>query len=151
MDKSDIPFVFALIALVTSVTGVDFVVHNVLYKWGLIFSWDWALPYWISLYFIIISSSLFAVSSFYVPRKDLEEIPSHIKIKSLLIGLSTLFAFSNLDLIWFCMAGYLPPFKEIWWWMPQSFLLGLRWNSLAQIIFTTVIDVGIGVAWYLAD
>jgi len=37
-----------------SLSGLDFIVHRVLYGYGLRFSYDWAVPYWTSLRLIYV-------------------------------------------------------------------------------------------------
>ena len=140
-------FLFFLtgIIFVLSVTRIDFIVHNVLYQYGLNFSYEWASSYWAMLGNVFILVSALIVIAYLMGAK---EINKHTLSIGLLLGFSVYALGVNLDLLWFTVfLGELPVLSEHWWWMPMDGFLGVKWTTLHQILYTLAFNVTMIGLW----
>lgn len=113
---------------------IDFVVHSTLCDYGLQFSYEWALEYWV-LYpatFVIFASAagfMFWLGS----RKTLRDL----KISAAIVATVIILMIGGLqDVMFFVFwAGGLPSADVVWWWTPWRHILG-SWSSVSQIAST---------------
>ncbi|MEM2995197.1 MAG: hypothetical protein QXI91_04180 [Candidatus Bathyarchaeia archaeon] len=111
---------------------MDFVVHRVLYGYGLRFSLDWAVFYW-NVYSCVFLIFGFAAGFAYwlgsgKSRRD-------VKVSfGLFLSVCLLFFGGLADVLWFVFwGGGLPSDDVVWLWMPWYKIFGF-WNSFAQLI-----------------
>ncbi|MEM2971936.1 MAG: hypothetical protein QW270_05885 [Candidatus Bathyarchaeia archaeon] len=113
-------------------SGLDFVVHRVLYGYGLKFSFDWAVFYW-NVYACVFLIFGFAAGFVYwlgsgKSRRD-------VKVSfGLFLSVCLLFFGGLADVLWFVFwDGGLPSDDVVWLWMPWYKIFGF-WNSFAQLV-----------------
>ena len=133
MSKALKGFVIAILifSFFCLMSRMDYIVHNVLYRYGLQFSYEWANEYW------TIYASLFVFCS--IAMAIMYWLGSNKTSKDLRISVG-LFATVNMlmigglqDLLFFVLWGNgLPPDNVVWWWAPLSHYFGV-WNSSMQI------------------
>jgi len=128
--------------------GLDFVVHGVLYGFGLRFSFDWAVFYWRVFGFVFFVFGLTIAFAYWLgsgrSRRDFWV--------SLCIFLSIVLPFLGglEDILWFVVwGGGLPDANVIWWWTPWYGLFGF-WNISMQITALCVTFSLVVAFWGLA-
>ena len=140
-------FLFFLtgVVIVLSMTQIDFIVHNVLYQYGLNFSMEWASSYWTMLGSVFILVSALIVITYLM---GVQEINKRSLSTGLLLGFSVYVLGVNLDLLWFtAFLRELPALSEHWWWMPMDGFLGVKWTTLHQILYTLAFNVALIGLW----
>jgi hypothetical protein len=124
----------AIFSFFCLMSRMDFIVHGILYRYGLQFSYEWANEYW-AIY-------VFSFTFFSVVMGLMYWLGSDRTLKDLKISLG-LFATVNIlmigglqDLMFFTFwTNGLPPDNVVWWWSPFSQFFG-TWNSSMQITIT---------------
>lgn len=136
---------FLQVALVI-ITGIDFIMHEVLYHYGLKFSYNWAYPYWLllgSLFWII---ALIGVSGYYIDR--------HKQNRAKAIGLFSTFLiqyhFGMLDTVFFIIerlrrGTWINLFTN-WWWHPFSSWFG-HWDLNMNIALNIIGLIILLIIW----
>jgi len=142
----------ALIILILSffclMSRIDYIVHGVLYDYGLNFSYDWAVDYWLTYNLTFLAFSIIVSFSYWFgsnkSAKNLKfAIALSLTINALAVG-------GLQDILFFVLwAGGLPPNNVIWWWAPWKYMLG-TWTSLTQIGFTVLMTVSTMFVWMVA-
>jgi hypothetical protein len=127
---------------------IDFIVHGILYHYGLQFSYEWALDYWVTYILVFIVFSITVAFIYWFgsnkTRKDLRfSVALFVTINSLLVG-----GFQDI-LFYVFWAGGLPPIDVVWWWIPWTHIVG-TWTSLHQIGFAAIMGCGVLLTWVLA-
>ena len=138
---------FCLLVLLFFVfmSGLDFVVHRVLYSYGLRFSYDWAVAYWI-LYGCVFFVFSVAVGFIYWLASDRSRRDVKIGL-SLFLSVCLLSLGGLQDVFWFVFwGGGLPQDGIVWWWMPWFRLFGF-WNSGLQLCLLGLVSGVIGLVW----
>jgi len=136
---------FTLLLVLLSATWIDYIVHRQLYSYGLVFSFDWAIPYWVAMTVLFATISFQTAASYWVFR---EEAARHRATGALL----------SLTVIWIFIGGYLdllvwvfyrkfPPIDLEWWWSPFHWALGLDWRTSDQLVYTLVMTIILGTLW----
>jgi hypothetical protein len=116
--------------------GLDFVVHRVLYGYGLCFSFGWAVFYWwvFGCVFLVFGGVVGFVYWFGSDgRRGSVAVGACLFLSVLL-----LFVGGLVDVLWFVLwfvlwGGGLPGFGVVWWWMPWFGLFGF-WDSGLQLV-----------------
>jgi hypothetical protein len=115
---------------------MDYIVHGILYRYGLQFSYNWANEYW------AIYTSLFVFCS--IAMALMYWLGSNKTSKDLKISIGLLATINILmigglqDLLFYTLWGNgLPPDNIIWWWTPLSHYFG-TWNSSMQVALTVL-------------
>jgi hypothetical protein len=126
-------------------SGLDFVVHGMLYGYGLHFSYSWAVFYW-SFYgsvFIV-----FSVVVGFVYWLGSGKSWSGFRVGvGLFLSVFLLFLGGLQDVFWFAFwGGGLPSGEVVWWWMPWFALFGF-WNSYAQLCLLFGVFVVVLMLW----
>jgi hypothetical protein len=126
-------------------SGLDFVVHRVLYGYGLRFSYDWAVGYWIVYWCVFL---VFSVVVGFVYWVGSGKGRGDVRVG---LGLSLsvfLFSLGGLqDVFWFVFwSGGLPGDGVVWWWMPWFRVFGF-WNSGLQLCLLGSVFVVVGLVW----
>lgn len=127
---------------------IDFVINGILYDYGLRFSYEWALGYWITyvLAFVVFSIAI-SFAYWYGSNKTAENLRFSI---ALFITINALVIGGLQDILFYGFwAGGLPPTHVVWWWSPWAHVLG-TWTSLHQIGFTALMLCGVLFSWILA-
>lgn len=127
---------------------IDFVVNATLYDYGLVFSYNWAIPYWTTYYTIFMVFSLIVGFIYWVG--SLKAVYD-MKVAVALFATINSLAISGLqDVLYFIFwAGGLPPNNVVWWWSHWISVFG-TWNSVMQVALT-VIAIAISTSiWALA-
>ena len=105
-------------------TRMDYIVHQVLYNYGLVFSYAWASDYWIlyALCYQLVILFLFLWT----------------QNKKLLIATEAFVLTATQDLIFFGLwCGWFP--TTDWVWMPQYVILGF-WSTQNQWLLSVVVN-----------
>jgi len=122
---------FSIFLFFLFMSGLDFIVHKVLYNYGLQFSFEWAHFYW-WLYgctFLIFSG---VVSLIYWLSSNKSGRDFKVCL-GLFLSIILLFWGGLTDVLWFIFwDGGLPSNDVVWWWMPWYAIFGF-WNSLLQL------------------
>ena len=136
-------FVFFLL-----MSRIDYIVNSTLYRYGLQFSYDWALEYWViyTTVFVVFSAAL-GITNWVTSSRTRKDT----KISAALFLTILFLAIGGLqDILYFVFwAGGLPPISVVWWWAPLITLVG-TWNSLIQVGFTTLMMGASVCTWLLA-
>ena len=105
----------------------DYVVHGMLYSYGLRFDFAWAYPYWISygLFYVIFILALRSWLAFLLWAGFFQDI--------LTVA------------VWQRQHDWL----TTWWWHPFTLWFGAEWNLLCQTVFLfSVLAVGLSFRWW---
>jgi len=110
---------------------IDFVVHGTLYDYGLQFSYEWALEYWVLYPAAFVIFALAAGLMFWLGSS---KTPRDLKISAAITATIIILMIGGLqDVMFFVLwAGGLPPADVVWWWNPWRYILG-SWSSVSQI------------------
>jgi len=124
---------------------IDFIVHGTLYDYGLHFSYDWALEYWV-LYpaaFVI-----FALAAGFMFWLGSGKTPRDLKFSAAIAATVIILMIGGLqDLMFFVLwAGGLPPAEVVWWWNPWRHILG-SWSSGSQIASSLLALIATALLW----
>jgi hypothetical protein len=113
-------------------SGLDFVVHRVLYGYGLWFSFGWAVFYW-GVYWGVFFVFGLVVGFVYW-------LGSGRKRRDFWVGLGLFLSVFLLslgglqDFLWFVFwGGGLPDVGVVWWWVPWFGLFGF-WDCFLQLV-----------------
>ena len=126
-------------------SGLDFVVHRVLYGYGLWFSFDWAVGYWVFywcvfLVFGVVVGFVYWVGSGRGGRDVRVGLGLFLSVFLLCLG-------GLQDVFWFVFwGGGLPSNGVVWWWMPWFGLFGF-WDSGLQLWLLLVMCGVVGLVW----
>jgi hypothetical protein len=129
----------------TLMAGLDFVVHHLLYDYGLRFSYTWASFYWFTFGSAIM---MFGCITGFAYWFGSQKTSYDVKVG---LGLSLSVCLLSLggleDVLWFVLwNGGLPKADVVWWWMPWCRLFGF-WNSESQLGLLTIVSVVICLFW----
>jgi hypothetical protein len=126
-------------------SGLDFVVHRILYGYGLRFSFDWAVFYW-NVYTGVFFA--FAVAAGFVYWLGSGRSWKDVKVSfGLFLSVFLLFFGGLADVFWFVLwGGGLPANDVVWWWSPWYRIFGF-WNSIVQLILLLGVFVAVVLFW----
>ncbi len=142
------------IIIVFGPTMLDFVGNKIMYEHGLIFSYAWFIPWAIGLHVTVGGSSISnAIIYWWARGKTLRS-----RYTAFMIGLTGYWQLisGNEDFIWFLVFdGGIPPLNQVWWWMPQNWIvqwLNPSWywttfHELCWIVVFNAILVGLWILW----
>lgn len=127
-------------------SGLDFVVHGVLYGYGLRFSFDWAVFYW-NVYGCVFFA--FGVIAGFVYWLGSKRSWKDVKVSlGLFLSVCLLFLGGLADVLWFVFwGGCLPSDDVVWWWTPWFRIFGF-WNSFVQLILLFGTFVVVVLLWF---
>ena len=111
------------------ITGIDFVVNNILYSYGLGFSFGWYIPYVVGLSSIIFSICGLVMWQSY---EDIGDVSVALK-RGLIIFLAHLGGL--IDCLYFLVFDETKIFWGEWTWMWQYWLFG-TWTWMLQVIWS---------------
>lgn len=124
----------SLFAFFCLMSKIDFIVHGTLYDYGLQFSFEWAIDYWIVytvafVVFSVIVSLMYWLGS----KKTMKDL----KFSLALLATVNILMMSGLQDVMFYIlwAGGLPPNDVVWWWVPWFYIVG-TWTTPMQILLT---------------
>jgi hypothetical protein len=137
-----------IILFFSLMSRIDYIVHSILYNYGLRFSYDWANGYWMTYHATFVAFSVIISIVYWMGSK---KTACDLKCSLALLLTINLLAIGGLqDILFYVLwAGGLPPTNVVWWWMPWTAVIG-TWNSLMQIGFTSVMLCASGFTWWLA-
>lgn len=125
--------------------GLDFVVHKVLYGFGLCFSYDWAVFYWAvfgCVFFVF--SVVVGFVYWFGSGKSRRDVGVSF---CLFLSVFLFFVGGLVDVFWFVFwDGGLPGGDVVWWWMPWCAVFGF-WNSVLQLVLLGGVFVVVGLVW----
>lgn len=125
--------------------GLDFVVHGVLYDYGLCFSYDWAVFYWwvfgcAFFVFGVVVGFVYWSGSGRSRRDGVFGFGLFLSVYLLSIG-------GLVDVLWFVLwGGGLPGDDVVWWWMPWFRLFGF-WNTGLQLVLLGSVCLVVVLFW----
>lgn len=128
-------------------SGLDFVVHRVLYGYGLRFSFDWAVFYWwvFGGVFLVLGGVVgfaYWVGSGRVRRDFWVGVCLFLSVVLLFVG-------GLEDFLWFVLwGGGLPDVGVVWWWCGWCWLFGF-WNSFWHLVLLGVVCGGLVLCWWV--
>ena len=136
---------FTLLLVLLSATGIDYIVHRQLYSYGLVFSFDWAIPYWIALTVLFITVGFQTSASYWVSRRE----TARNKATGAMLGLTVIWVYIGgyIDLLWWVFDRSFPPTDLEWWWSPFHWALGLDWRTGDQLVYTLVMTIILAILW----
>jgi len=124
---------------------IDFIVHTMLYNYGLYFSYEWAYEYWV-VYCTTFFTFSFLIGFVYWLGSNKNKQDRKISI-ALTTSTSLLFIGGTADMMVFILwVGRLPPENVVWWWVPWYHIFGV-WTTSMQLIFTAMILLIIALLW----
>jgi hypothetical protein len=122
-------WIFIVLIVFLNITGLDFVVNNLLYSYGLGFSFGWYVPYVVGLSSIILSICGLVMWQSY---EDMRNVSVALK-RGLIIFLAH---FGGLiDCLYFLVFNGGRVYSGEWTWMWQYWLFG-TWNWMLQAIWS---------------
>jgi hypothetical protein len=115
---------------------LDFIVHGILYRYGLQFSYEWANEYWATyafafIFFSVVMGLMYWLGSNKTSTDAKISLGLFATINILMVG-----GLQDLMFYVFWEKG-LPPDSVTWWWSPLSHIFG-TWNSSMQITLTVL-------------
>lgn len=125
--------------------GLDFVVHGVLYGFGLCFSYDWAVFYWrvfgcVFFVFGVVVGFVYWFGSGRSRKDVVVGLGLFLSVFLLSVG-------GLVDVLWFVLwGGGLPSDDVVWWWMPWFRLFGF-WNTGLQLVLLGMTFLVVGLIW----
>ena len=126
--------ILSLFAFFCLMSKIDFIVHGILYNYGLQFSFEWAIDYWVVytvafVIFSVIVSLMYWLGS--------EKTMKDLKLSLALLATVNILMISGLQDVMFyiLLAGGLPPNDVVWWWVPWFHIVG-TWTTPMQILLT---------------
>jgi hypothetical protein len=130
------------------ISRIDYIVHDVLYDYGLNFSYEWANSYWFAYNSIFLVFSAVVVAAYWLGSNKTR---SDLKVSAALFATISLLALGGLeDILFFVLwSGGLPSVNVVWWWAPWISITG-TWNSLIQVSFTTLTACLSAITWLIA-
>jgi hypothetical protein len=136
---------FLIFMFFVLMSGLDFVVHRVLYGYGLRFSFDWAVFYW-NVYSGVFFA--FGVAAGFVYWLGSGRSRKDVKVGlGLFLSVCLLFFGGLADVFWFVFwGGGLPSNDVVWWWSPWYRIFGC-WNSFAQLTLLFGVFVVVVLFW----
>ena len=138
-------YLFILQIILFIATGIDFIVHDTLYSYGLQFDYAWANPYWILLFLLFVFISLVGATAYYIDREKV------YKPKLLLVFITLLGEYVGgfLDSIWFLMSkvvtGSWGNAFGNWTWHSYS-LIGF-YNLNSNILINIIVGIILVLTW----
>jgi hypothetical protein len=139
---------FLIFLFFVFMSGLDFVVHGVLYGYGLRFSFDWAFLYW-NVYACVFFAFGLAMSFVYWLGSGRSWRDLKVSF-GLFLSVCLLFFGGLADVLWFMFWGAgLPSDNVVWWWMPWYRVFGF-WNSFAQLVLLFCTFGVLFLFWFLA-
>jgi len=137
-----------IITFFTLMSRIDFIVHSSLYNYGLKFSYDWAINYWVTYNVIFVAFGIIISVTYWLASNKSRRA---LKLSCALLITITLLAVGGLqDILFFVLwGGGLPQISVIWWWTPWVSVMGI-WNSQMQIALTTLMSCASILTWIIA-
>jgi hypothetical protein len=145
-------FILTALCLVF-LTYVDFIVHGILYHYGLVFSYAWAIPYWVGFAAFNVTLAILVGVVYLMSRENtLRNVYT-----AWMLGLTMLWQYfsGNEDLLWFVIAKLHGwnwiGLEEHWTWSPYNMIFNTVWTTKDQIALTVIMNcvlVGLWVVWW---
>ena len=136
---------FTLFLVVLSATWIDYIVHYQLYFYGLVFSFEWAVPYWVAmtvLFVTAVSRSPPRTGYSEEKRRDTRQLAHYWALP---------WSGSTLEGISIFSGGFLhrsfPPTSLEWWWSPFHWALGLDLRTSDQLVYVSAMTTILAVLW----
>jgi len=134
--KAESVVIAATILVLICITAIDWIVHSMLYQYGLTFSYDWANPYWFFLNATFASIGLLAASTYWLYRKpDLRNAFT----AGLIFWTVFLQVFGyNLDVLWYLIDYFLRgrafDLTKVWGWGPVDWFTKIVFHRAATAL-----------------
>lgn len=132
-------FIFYLI-----LTKIDLIVHHDLYRFGLQFSREWAMPYWICLTASFYCLAALSVASYWLESRSKNKYLVILIILTILIP----YHFGAEDVMWFLWRGWFPPDDMEWEWYLLNGIFP-PWTTTKHLIYFTAGMISLGACWCL--
>lgn len=139
-----------VIFLLVSTTYVDFVVNNDLYKYGLIYNFDWFIRYGVGITLMHIAiPALISIAYWFSSAKQRRH---KFTVGAIFITILAMWGGGFLDWVWFffdwVFDGVLIQWGTVWWWMPFYWLFGIEWTTVHHLVYTIVWGIVLALLWY---
>lgn len=145
-------FVAVMVLNLFPISDIGWLVHSeFIKKYGLVFSMDWAIRYWIDEMLVVLGLGLMGGLGYWIFRAETKK---H-RLTAVMLGLTVFWQWMGgfFDWIWFLLdwiGGYpLPALDKLWYWNPFYWFLGIHWTTLHHIVFTIIMESILFILWYL--
>ncbi len=132
-------FIFYLV-----LTKIDLIVHYDLYRYGLIFSTEWALPYWYCLTFSFWALAALSVASYWLESRNKNKYLVILIVITILIP----YHFGFEDVLWFAWRGEFPAENVVWTWYKLNDFFP-PWTTSKHLIYWAIGTTILGACWVL--
>ena len=141
-----------MIVLLFPITHIGWLVH---YKfridYGLPFSFEWAIPYFIDEMFVVASIGIASAAGYWLlADKDVRS-----KVTMFLLGYTVFHQWLSgaFDWLWFIVNriyGHpFPGLDEVWWWNPYYWAFGIEWTTEYHIWYTIIMEAILLIIWII--
>jgi len=139
------------VVIVIGPTMLDYIGNSTMYKYGLVFSYEWFIPWAFGLHITVGASSVSnGIIYWFIRAKNKRN-----RLTAFLIGLTSYWQLisGNEDLIWFVVFDRgLPPLSKVWWWMPQHWVVNYinpnwQWTTLHELIWIVTFNIILLLMW----
>lgn len=134
------------LGLLFFLTVLDHTVNTVMYRYGLVFSWDWFFVYGLAMFMIWVFAGLRGGFLYYF--NSVEEKMQKLKVSvAIVVTDISIWVCGYLDFIYFMLDGAFPAVDKVWWWMPQSRLIG-GYGVVHHAVWVACWTVLLVVLWF---
>ena len=141
-------FTLLILGFFCLMSRIDYVVNALLYDYGLRFSYEWAIGYWVTyLSVFIVFSVVVSVAYWFGSGRTVRDVRMAVAL-FLTINFLTIGGLQDI-MFYIVWVGSLPPSNFVWWWVPGISFLG-TWNSLEQVCLTATMSCTAIFTWVLA-
>lgn len=145
-------FVTVMVLNLYPISDIGWLVHSeFIKKFGLVFSMEWAIRYWIDEMLVVFGLGLMVGLGYWIFRVDSKK---H-RTTAIILALSTCWQWMSgfFDWIWFFIDwinGYpLPALDKLWYWNPFYWGLGIHWTTFHHICLTIIMESVLLLIWLL--
>ena len=132
-------FIFYLV-----LTKIDLIVHYDLYQYGLIFSTEWAEPYWYCLTFSFWTLAALSVASYWLESRNQNKYLVILIVLTILIP----YHFGLEDVLWFTWQGEWPAENVEWTWYYLNDIFH-PWTTSKHLIYWAAGMISLVACWTL--
>jgi hypothetical protein len=134
VERRNLIIWFSIIAVLYVVlTKIDLIVHYDLYQYGLVFSIEWAQPYWICLTACFWGLAALSVASYWLESRNKNKALAALVVATILLP----YYFGFEDVLWFIWRGGFPAENVEWTWYWLNGVFGV-WTTQKHLIFASV-------------
>lgn len=138
-------FIVLLSLVYICLTAIDFIVHNILYDFGLRFSYEWADPYWVAL-----AMSFFVIAGLVTVVYWISDTPKKSTATLLFFTVFGTYVAGLLDVLFWVLFDRSIP-SGVLWWSPWHRIFGINWMAQHQLALLCVVTDLLAGGWALRN